>query len=407
MGAGNLTGQVSIGADADGRVLRGAGIGEPLHKHGVGQHVEAIDFQRDISLRRQGCEMRQFFIDAVRQEGVPEAHTHRVADDAEIAAAHGLAQQLKVAQPERLTLRAPDMQITFVLQTVDLMHGTNEKIPVMSPQGGLNLLVLLWDEVDFHTQTDIALRLLSCCAYSVDVVGKGEHGAFLRHVVEQGVGFVHLENMLGEAEDAQPASASRQRHLQSGTTADVSMEIGIENHEDTLPLLYISDDRDSKAVGVILVHWQEERYQARVAGNAAVVFGDAIVAFVLRWLEDPAAANTVIRDDDAAGAGQTQGSFEVLWVGRLIGVDEDEIKGGLALKPWQQVKGLADTHLSTVGDARVSEGIAYHFGVGGVHFQRNQTPAFRQGARQPDTAIAGQRTDLKDLARIAGGGEQL
>src|SRR5579884_2853769 len=186
------------------------------------------------------------------------------------------------------------------------------------------------------------------------------------------------------------------------------MEIGSENHDGTFPpLSALSDDRDSKAVGVILIQWQEERYQARVARDAAVVFGNAIVAFVLRWLEDPAAANAVIRDDDAAGAGQTQCSFEVLWVGRLVSVDEDEIKGGLALKPWQQVKGLADTHLGTVGDARVGEGIAYHFGVGGVHFQRNQTPALRQRARQPDTAIAGQRTDLKDLARITGSGEQL
>src|SRR5579884_2997435 len=163
MGAGNLTGQVSIGADTDGRVLRGAGIGEPLHKRGVGQHIEAVDFQRDIMLRRQGSQSRQFFIDVVRQKGVSEAHAHRMADDAEITAAHGLAEQFKVAQPESFSLRTPDMQIVFVLETVDLMYGTNEKIPVMSLQGSLNVLVLLWDEVDFHTQTDIALCLLPCC----------------------------------------------------------------------------------------------------------------------------------------------------------------------------------------------------------------------------------------------------
>src|SRR5579884_411512 len=407
MGAGNLVGQMGIGADADGRVVRSAGVSKTLHKRGVGQHVEAVDFQRDIMLRSQGCEMRLFFVNVVRQKRVSETHAYRVADDAEIAAAHGLAQQLKVAQPERLTLLAPDMQITFVLQTVDLMHRTNEKIPVMPPQDGLNLLVLLWDKVDFHTQTHVALCLLPCCAYSFNVVGKSEQGAFLRHVVEQGVGFAHLENMLGETEDAQPACASHQRHLQSGTTANVGMEIGIENHEDTFPLLYISDNRDSKAVSVILVHWQEERCQARVAGDEAVVFGDAVVAFILGRLEDPAAANAVIRDDDAAGAAQTQGRFEVLWVRRLVGVDEDEIKGGLVLKPWQQVEGLADAHLGTIGDARVCEGIAHHLGVGRVHFQRNQPTALRQGARQPDAAIARQRAELKNFTRIAGGGEQL
>src|SRR5579885_3437847 len=147
MGASNLVGQVGIGADADGGVLRSAGIGEPLHKRGVGQHVEAVDFQRDIMLGSQSGQPRQFFVDVVRQKRVSETHAYRVADDAEIAAAHGLAQQFKVATPERLTLRSPEMQVALVLEAVDLMHGTNEKIPVMPAQDGLNMLVLLRDKV--------------------------------------------------------------------------------------------------------------------------------------------------------------------------------------------------------------------------------------------------------------------
>ncbi len=40
-------------------------------------------------------------------------------------------------------------------------------------------------------------------------------------------------------------------------------------------------------------------------------------------------------------------------------------------------------------------------------FERDQLSVGRQGTSQPDAAVAGQRADLEDLFRPAGGGEHL
>ncbi len=89
--------------------------------------------------------------------------------------------------------------------------------------------------------------------------------------------------------------------------------------------------RDSETISILIVHCQRERDQAWVAGNTLIVFDNTCIPFILRRAKPLAATDTIVRDNDAAGPCQAQRPFEILWVGRLVGINKDEIEWRLTL----------------------------------------------------------------------------
>src|SRR2546427_12286370 len=127
---------------------------------------------------------------------------------------------------------------------------------------------------------------------------------------------------------------------------------------------------NSESVSIVIIHGQGERDQSGVAGDAFVIRYDASHPIVCWFFEGFAATYAIVRNDDAAGPGQAQRPLEVLWIGRFVSVNKDEIEWSFVLQLWEQLKRSADTHFGTVADACLHEGILHQHSMSGIDFQR-------------------------------------
>ncbi len=118
------------------------------------------------------------------------------------------------------------------------------------------------------------------------------------------------------------------------------------------------------------------------------------------WVDDFAVADDVVADDQGAWASELEGECEVMRVVGLVGVDEDEVEGVglLGDKLGERIESGPDANLNGFGQAcAVDVGLCYG-GVAGVELQGNQVSVGRQGAGQPDGAVAAEGADLEDAA---------
>src|SRR5690242_18810592 len=104
MHACDLPRVMGIRANTDRCPLLCTGPDQAEHNLWIGTHIKPVDLQRHIRaccLRRKLC---QFFVQCWREVRIGCTHAYRVADDIKIATIDCRAEQLEVAQPERLAL---------------------------------------------------------------------------------------------------------------------------------------------------------------------------------------------------------------------------------------------------------------------------------------------------------------
>src|SRR5437868_4751441 len=87
-----------------------------------------------------------------------------------------------------------------------------------------------------------------------------------------------------------------------------------------------------KAVGIVVVHSQGERYQAWITRNTSIVFDNAVCIRILWLSESFATPYTVVSDNDTAWSRQAQRPIKILRIGRLVSIDKNKIKGSFGLQ---------------------------------------------------------------------------
>ena len=107
---------------------------------------------------------------------------------------------------------------------------------------------------------------------------------------------------------------------------------------------------------------------------------------------EPAVADDVVADDQAAGPGVLEGPGEVLGAVDLVGVDEGQVEGAgaLPLQPRQQVQSGSDPQVDDVAEAGGGDVPGGDLGVAGLGLEGDQAAAVGQRPAQPDRAVAAQ-----------------
>src|SRR5690349_7889985 len=97
-----------------------------------------------------------------------------------------------------------------------------------------------------------------------------------------------------------------------------------------LPLFALRQyDCYSEAIHIVIIHGESERQKARIVDDTFVVFGECSRTFVshlLRLAQCLTTANAVVGNDDTARVGEAERPVEVLRVGGLICINENEIE---------------------------------------------------------------------------------
>ena len=125
--------------------------------------------------------------------------------------------------------------------------------------------------------------------------------------------------------------------------------------------------------------------------------------------DDRPPTHDVVDDDQAAGPGEAQRPVEVNGVGRLVGVDEDQVERlrPLLMQARQAVGGPAHADLHDPRHAGPVEVAPGDGGVAGVDLQGDQPAPRGEGPRQPDRAVAPERADLEDPGGADAAGEKV
>ncbi len=75
------------------------------------------------------------------------------------------------------------------------MYGADQKIPIVTLYGGLDVLILSRDEIHLHAQTNIKMCLLPGCTHTFDVGSKSKKWTFDWHVFQGRTSLLHLKVM--------------------------------------------------------------------------------------------------------------------------------------------------------------------------------------------------------------------
>src|SRR5690349_15238874 len=101
-------------------------------------------------------------------------HAHRMADDLEEAALDGLAQQFKVAHPQRFAaFLAKIVLIAVIMQSIHIMYRSNQEIPAIRQERCLDGLVFPGIVVHFQTQSYVETFCLCRTEYLCSILCEG------------------------------------------------------------------------------------------------------------------------------------------------------------------------------------------------------------------------------------------
>lgn len=123
---------------------------------------------------------------------------------------------------------------------------------------------------------------------------------------------------------------------------------------------------------------------------------------------DGAASDHVVDDDEATGVRERNREVEVLGVGVLVRLDEDEVERGVLPGDHllREVDGRSQTDLRPVREPGPLEVRLRDLPVPRVDLEADNPTAGREGPREPDRAVSDERADLEDPLRVHGTGKE-
>src|SRR5262245_29465519 len=122
------------------------------------------------------------------------------------------------------------------------------------------------------------------------------------------------------------------------------------------------------------------------------------LCIAVRGIEDAPLAHDIVDDDDAAATRQLHGPVEIGGNVGSIGIYEYEIERLFASNRElrKAVERRTNADLDAIRQARPRQIRTRNVHVLRIEFECDDTAVWRYGARKPNGAIAGQRSDLED-----------
>ena len=196
---------VRVRAEADRRVVTGAGRDDALHRLRLAPDVVAIDLERDLGGR--GGKRKQVDPDVVRARRFAECEREPggMGDDVVAALVHTGVEPVEVVVPG-LGLRQRDRLVLHAVVAAQHVHAADHEIPVGAVGGAERICPGLEDRLvraGIHLDADAHRQPVAACriAHTRDVGGVRDRRALLRPAHEVGLGFEHfreMEDMLAE-----------------------------------------------------------------------------------------------------------------------------------------------------------------------------------------------------------------
>src|SRR5690606_29993287 len=96
-------------------------------------------------------------------------------------------------------------------------------------------------------------------------------------------------------------------------------------------------------------------------------------------LHDTAAAHDIVHHDQAAGPGEPEPPGEIVGIVLLVGIDEDEVEGGEAVRgdAGQRVERPSEAHFDHIRQPGAGDVLARHLGVSRHGLEADEAPAGR------------------------------
>jgi hypothetical protein len=118
-------------------------------------------------------------------------------------------------------------------------------------------------------------------------------------------------------------------------------------------------------------------------------------------VREPAEADDVVADDQAAGAGALERPDEVIGRVNLVGIDEGQVEGAdtLGLELGKLVESGPDAQIDELAKAGPLDVAFRDIGDMRIGLQGDETAGGGYGATQPNRAVGAEGAELEDLLR--------